>query len=304
VVVLGLSVMVGGLTVAPHLYYQTQEASASLAAARLEASRWAGMSVTIERRLRNLLERGGEPGIYAESPEAAARELRTLDAMVTELERVAGARQARAATLSRLRLPGEYHAALLARAQADQASAALAVPVREVLAFLAAQFDTVQPDLAMEPDLDRLVARMRSLSGASLIAESQPLQQEGEPLRQALADALERARRYLAAKRIAPGLVAYLEVSAQALQDFDALVISARARDEDGVQRALAALREGARSLEAQDPVGATLEFVRSTIVPQAAAWFAATRHVQQQDEQVDALVRAQQLERVSRWSW
>jgi hypothetical protein len=301
---LGLSVMVGGLTVAPHLYYQTQEASATLAAARLEASRWAGMSVTIERRLRNLLARGGEPGIYAESSEAAQRELRTLDAMVTELERVAGARQARAASLSRLRLPGEYRAALLARAQADEASAALTVPAREVLAFLAAQFDTVQPVLAMEPDLDRLIARMRGLSGASLIAESEPMQRESEPLRQALADALERAHRHLAAKRIAPGLVAYLEVSTQALHDFDSLVVSAVGRDEDGVQRALEALREGARNLGAQDPVGATLDFVRSTIAPQAAAWIEATRRVQERDAQVNALVRAQQLERVSRWSW
>lgn len=303
-VVLVLSVMVGGLTVAPHLYYQTQEASASLAAARTEASRWAALSVTIERRLRNLLDRGGEPGIYADSPEAAARELRVLDAMVTELEGMAGARQAHAARLSRLRLPGDYTAALLARAQANQASAALTVPAREVLANLAAQFDTVQPVLSMEPDLDRLIVRMRGLNGASLIAESLPLQQESEPLRQALADALARARRHLAAKRIAPSLVGYLEVSAQALRDFDALVISARGRDEEGVQRALAALREDARSLEAQDPVGGTLEFVRSTIAPQAAAWFEATRRVQEQDARVNALVHAQQLERVSRWSW
>lgn len=296
--------MVGALTVAPHLYYQTQEASASLIAARAEASRWAALSATIERRLRNLLDQGGEPGIYAGSPEAAARELRVLDAMVTDLEGVAGARQRRAAGLSRLRLPGEYREALLARAQADQTSFALTVPAREVLAYLAAQFDTVQPVLSMEPDLDRLIARMRGLNGASLIAESEAVQQESEPLRRALADALERARRHLAAQRIAPGLVAYLEVSAEALRDFDALVMSARGRNEEGVQRALAALREGARNLEAQDPVGDTLEFVRSTILAQAAAWSEATRRVQEQDARVNALVRAQQLERVSRWSW
>jgi hypothetical protein len=303
-VVLGLSVIVGGLAVAPHLYYQTPEASGSLAAARLEASRWAALSATIERRLRTLLDRGGALGIYADSPEAATRELGVLDRLVTQLEGVAGDRQAHVATLWRLRLPGEYHAALLACAQADQGRVALAAPAREVLALLAAQFDTVQPVLAMEPDLDRLIARMRGLSGASLIAESQPLQQESQPLRQALTEALERARRHLAANRIAPGLVAYLEVSAQALHDFDALVMSAVARDEDGVQRALAALREGARSLEAQDPVGSTLEFLRSTIAPQAAAWFEATRRLQEQDAQVNALVRTQQLERVSRWSW
>ncbi len=304
VVLLAGATLVGGLAVAPHLYYRVDDGGRLLREGRGQASNWSGTAAAIERSALRLIAVGAPPGAYAEGAAAADRELAALSVALVDLSAAARASAAATDRLARLPLPRDYRTVLEVRRDADRERAAAQDLAEQLVALVAAQVETVRPILIREQEFDRFTTRLRELSGASLVAESLTLQRETYDLHTTLAEAVERARRHQRAGRLPAELADYLAATLAAFDDFDALVAGAQAHDEEGVQQALSRLRGRAQSLEASDPTGIIAQFDQTRIMPLISAWSERVHDVQRRDTLAVRLVEERRLETAARWSW
>lgn len=296
--------IVFGLMVAPHLYYRVDGAARLLQEGRGQASTWSGMAAAIERGALRLLASGARPGSYAEAAVAADREVAALRVALVDLSDAARASAATTDRLGRLPLPRDYHTVLEVRWDADRERIAAQDMAEELVALVAAQLDSVRPILLREHDFDNFTARLRALSGASLVAEAVILQRDTQALHATLADAVERAVRHQRAGRLPAELADYLALTLAAMEDFDALVAGAQAHDEEAVQRTLARLRGRAQSLAATDPGAITEQFQQARIMPLIAAWSERVRDIQRRDTLAARIADERRLQTSARWSW
>jgi len=300
----GVTLLVGGLTVAPHIFYQVGEAGAELRDGDGGAARWAAVAGSIEGGVERLLDVVPEPGRYAESLAVADHEVTALHEALAAFGREAADREHATARLDQLRLPPEYRDAAEARRRADRARVLIQAPTAELIERVAAQVDTMRPILQHEREFDQFAARMRDVNSATLVAEAEEMQRAGQPLRSALTEALDRARGHGAAGRLPSGLVDYLQILVAGFEEFDGLVAGMQARDEPAVRRILAALRDRARQLEGHDPGRISAAYVRESITPLLRGWLDRVEEVRRQDEAAERLVRDRHLETMVRWSW
>ncbi len=297
-VVAVLGSVVGALTVVPHAYYGLDEAARLLREGRLEATEWSSTAATLERGVIRVAERAGL------DTDSDLREVAALWVALADLTTAARTSSAGTARLGQLPLPAEYRVVVELRRQADAARASSEEVAEALLGLMEAEVDTIRPILLHEREFDRFTAQIQELSVAGLVGESERLQRETQPVRAALAEALERARSHVAAGRVPASMAEYLDLTLVAFQDFDALVVSAARHDEEGVQRALERWRDDARSLAAQDPARISAEFLDGTVAPLIATWGARVRDVDRQDSQLARRIEEQRLERATRWSW